>query len=213
MGRKPCASFLGYQNFQPRTAVSGANFELVPFEATSIGRMPLGNPCWTLRALFAARFSECGFGSAAPLRGGLHFRCFARFYDLVPRLEYGSNDGRASLCPRSQGFVSLCSPSLVGHGFGSVPLHSALNPRCCALSFHCGHGFSKAPLAGHPPFPFAGTFRIAVRPFPSFSLQLTLTEPLDQFLRDAKGTGRGGKLAAGHPLGVSQLAPLNLQGQ
>ena len=117
------------------------------------------------------------------------------------------------VCPRSQGFVSLCSPSLVGHGFGSVPLHSALNPRCCALSFHCGHGFSKAPLAGHPPFPFAGTFRIAVRPFPSFSLQLTLTEPLDQFLCDAKGTGRGRKLAAGHPLGVSQLAPLNLQGQ
>ena len=56
MGRKPCASFLGYQNFQPRSAVSGANFELVPFEAPSIGRMPLGNPCWTLRALFAARF-------------------------------------------------------------------------------------------------------------------------------------------------------------
>ena len=110
MGRKPCASFLGYQNFQPRTAVSGANFEIVPFEAPSIGRMPLGNPCWTLRA-------------------------------------------------------------------------------------------------------FTGTFRIAVRPFPSFSLQLALTEPLDQFLCDAKGTGRGGKLAAGHPLGVSQLAPLNLQGQ
>ena len=110
MGRKPCASFLGYQNFQPRTAVSGANFELVPFEAPSIGRMPLGNPCWTLRALFAARFSECNFGSAAPLRGDLHSRCFARFYDLVPRLEYGSNDGRASLCPRSRGFASLLQP-------------------------------------------------------------------------------------------------------
>ena len=96
MGRKPCASFLGYQNFQPRTAVSGANFELVPFEAPSIGRMPLGNPCWTLRALFAARFSECNFGSAAPLRGDLHFRCFARFYGLALCLAYVLDDGKVS---------------------------------------------------------------------------------------------------------------------
>lgn len=67
MGRKPCASFLGYQNFQPRTAVSGANFKLVPFEAPSIGRMPLGNPCWTLRALFAARFFRSVASGLPPL--------------------------------------------------------------------------------------------------------------------------------------------------
>lgn len=96
MGRKPCASFLGYQNFQPRTAVSGANFELVPFEAPSIGRMPLGNPCWTLRALFAARFSECNFGSAAHLRGNPHSRCFARFYGLALCLAYVLDDGKVS---------------------------------------------------------------------------------------------------------------------
>lgn len=96
MGRKPCASFLGYQNFQPRTAVSGANFELVPFEAPSIGRMPLGNPCWTLRAFFAARFSECNFGSAAHLRGNPHSRCFARFYGLALCLAYVLDDGKVS---------------------------------------------------------------------------------------------------------------------
>ena len=62
MGRKPCASFLGYQNFQPRTAVSGANFELVPFEAPSIGRMPLGNPCWTLRAFLRLAFRSVTSG-------------------------------------------------------------------------------------------------------------------------------------------------------
>lgn len=77
MGRKPCASFLGYQNFQPRTAVSGANFELVPFEAPSIGRMPLGNPCWTLRAFLRLAFRSVTSGllpifAAIPILDALH---------------------------------------------------------------------------------------------------------------------------------------------
>ena len=77
MGRKPCASFLGYQNFQPRTAVSGANFELVPFEAPSIGRMPLGNPCWTLRAFLRLAFRSVTSGllpifAAIPSLDALH---------------------------------------------------------------------------------------------------------------------------------------------
>lgn len=77
MGRKPCASFLGYQNFQPRTAVSGANFELVPFEAPSIGRMPLGNPCWTLRAFLRLTFRSVTSGllpifAAIPILDALH---------------------------------------------------------------------------------------------------------------------------------------------
>ena len=141
MGRKPCASFLGYQNFQPRTAVSGANFELVPFEAPSIGRMPLGNPCWTLRALFAARFSECNFGSAAPLRGDLHFRCFARFYGLALCLAYVLDDGKVSSAhvlrasclyrfivlstldaARSPSTVAMASPKLPLRGIRLSPL-------------------------------------------------------------------------------------------
>ena len=60
MGRKPCASFLGYQNFQPRTAVSGANFELV-----LLGRslLPYAECPWETHAGRFAPFLRLAFRS------------------------------------------------------------------------------------------------------------------------------------------------------
>lgn len=110
MGRKPCASFLGYQNFQPRTAVSGANFELVPFEAPSIGRMPLGNPCWTLRAFLRLAFFGVWLRVCRPSSRKSPFSM------LCTLLRSGSLFGiclgrrQGFVCPRSQGFASLLQP-------------------------------------------------------------------------------------------------------
>lgn len=60
MGRKPCASFLGYQNFQPRTAVSGANFEIV-----LLGRslLPYAECLWETHAGRFASFLRLAFRS------------------------------------------------------------------------------------------------------------------------------------------------------
>ena len=121
MGRKPCASFLGYQNFQPRTAVSGANFELVPFEAPSIGRMPLGNPCWTLLALCLAYVLDDGkVSSAHVLRAS---------YPCAARPLWGTASGLYRFivlstldAARSPSTVAMASPKLPLRGIRLSPL-------------------------------------------------------------------------------------------